>query len=101
MIEHHKSAVPSPCCAGTGFIAMKLHTGLMHNRAAYWHLLCLKTLMLGRAANFQSEDRSVMHSCYTSDSSSGLGLGSAQEGEAERWHVAALAVGRGGSCCFS
>lgn len=51
--------------------------------------------MLGRAANFQSEDGSVMNLCCTSDSSSGLGLGSAEEGKAERWHVAALTAARG------
>lgn len=94
-MEHHKSAVPSPRCAGTRLTAMELHTGLMHSRDAYWHLLCLKTLMLGRAANFQSEDRSVMNLCYTPGSSSGLSLGSVQEGKAERWHITALAVGRG------
>lgn len=51
--------------------------------------------MLGRAANFQLEDGSVMNLCYTSDSRSGLGLGSVQESKAERWHIAALTVGRG------
>lgn len=40
--------------------------------------------MLGRAANFQSEDGSVMNLCYTSDSRSGLSLGSAQESKASR-----------------
>lgn len=37
-----------------------------------------------------------MNLCYTSDSRSGLGLGSVQESKTERWHIAALTVGRGG-----
>lgn len=35
----------------------------------------------------------MMNLCYTSDCRSELGLGSAQEGKAERWHVTALTMG--------